>query len=122
MAKDDPEGKRIGDINVSMGDGNRVGHIGHVIHGNVQRTLSDADKETLRTLPQNRSIEIESIHGDPEANRLAEEIANVLVQSGHKIETFAVSMFPLPTPQGVQVSFREDEPAKPIHILIGRHK
>jgi len=77
----------IGDINVTLGNQNVVGNIGHtVINPRVTRTLhADMKASLLRDFPRNKPVQVFGLSGNTESMAFANEIHAFLKANGYQM-------------------------------------
>ena len=83
--------RKIGDITVSMGSGNQVGHIGHNVtigHQPKIRVLEDSLKAALLTnISRAKPVRVLGMNGNTESMNFANQIHAFLGSSGFKMES-----------------------------------
>ncbi|HWA92444.1 MAG TPA: hypothetical protein VG889_20570 [Rhizomicrobium sp.] len=83
--------KKIGDITVSMGSGNQIGHIGHSVtvgHQPRIRVLEDSLKAALlANISREKPVRILGLNGNTESMNFANQIHAFLRSSGFPMES-----------------------------------
>jgi hypothetical protein len=106
----------LGPVNVSMGNNNRVGHVGHTVNvGSQPRQLDEPTfQQMLALFPADKAIAIAHIMGDGEAQNLAYQIQQALISIGRTASVTAV-MFGGRPPANVGIDPKTD----PVQIIVG---
>jgi hypothetical protein len=76
----------LGDIDVTMGNNNDVGDIGHKIHVHVRQPIRQVNAEfaawLLPQIEERKAVSIEWLSGDHEASAFAAQIERMLAARG----------------------------------------